>query len=64
MWGEGKGMTSIFVVILKFNALLSLLVNIHLCTIQIQTLCISLPAIDSIKYLKSMCISPLLLDPY
>lgn len=47
-----KGMISIFVVNLKFSAVLSLRVNMHLSTFQTPTLCIYFTVIDLIKDLK------------
>lgn len=49
-----KRMISIFVVNLKFNALLSLHVNMHVSTFQTLTLRIYFPIIDLIKDLKNL----------
>lgn len=51
-------MITILVVILKFNALLSLDVNMHLSIFQIVIHFISCPVIDLIKDFKCIYFSP------
>ena len=53
-----KGMITILVVILKFNALLSLDVNMHLSIFQRVIHFISCPVIDLIKDFKCIYFSP------